>query len=95
MPTTTVRISKKARDQLREMSAETGLSMADVLAKAVDHLERELFFEQVEEDYRALRSDPVPWQEYLQDRRELDGSLMDGLDDEATEDVDQAECVEE
>jgi len=83
--TTTVRIPRKTHEQLRKLAAELGQPMTDVIAAALEEYRRELFFRQVEEDYRALQADPVAWREYLEDHEELDGSLMDDLEDEESE----------
>jgi len=85
MATTTVRIPRETYEQLREMAAQLGQPMTTVMDEAIKEYKRELFFRQVEDDYRRLQGDPVAWQEYLADKEELDGSLMDDLEDEESE----------
>jgi hypothetical protein len=47
--------------------------------------EREQFFRQLNEQIAATqRNDPASWEAELEERRQLEGTLMDGLEDEGT-----------
>jgi hypothetical protein len=39
-----------------------------------------VFFEQLNAAYAALRADPQAWAEVEEERRSMEGCLMDGLD---------------
>ena len=69
MSSTTVRISGKARDTLRELAARAGEPMQSILEKAIEHYRRERFFDEADAAYRALRNDPEAWQEELAERQ--------------------------
>ena len=56
--------------------------MGDVITYLVDPFERELYWKGVRDDYERLRSDPVAWQDYLNEVRLLDGGSMDSLANE-------------
>ena len=81
MSSTTVRISETARETLRELAARSGQSMRDVLEMLIEERRRQHFFEEVNAAYEALRSNPEEWREELEERRSLEGTLTDGLDE--------------
>lgn len=80
MASATVRISEKARQALREISAQSGEPVQTILDRAVAEYQRKRFFEQLNADYEALRADPVAWAEYQRELALWDATLMDGLD---------------
>ena len=82
MGSTTVRIDDSMRDVLRQLAAERGISMREVLALAVEAYRRKVFFERLNADYAALRADPQAWAEELAERELWDSTLMDGLEDD-------------
>jgi hypothetical protein len=59
--------------------------MAYNLKKICIYSERELFLKQANEDYARLKKeDPEGWKELLEERKEWEVTLADGLDDEKT-----------
>ncbi len=54
--------------------------MMVVLDKALDAYRRMLFFDELNAAYAALRADRAAWAEIEEERRSMDGCLMDGLD---------------
>jgi hypothetical protein len=76
----TVPLSEKAHRILMELTQQTGQTATEILDKALDAYRRKLFFEQVNAAYAALRADPVAWAEVEEERRSMEGCLMDGLD---------------
>jgi hypothetical protein len=62
-------MSKDPREPLRE------------LAKAVEAYRRQRFWEQTNAAYAALRADPEAWQKELQERRDWEATLVDGLEE--------------
>lgn len=79
---TTVRVSERIREALRQMAAQRGVSMREILEEAVEARRRQQFFEQLTAGYEALRTDPEAWQEELEERSEWDVTLADGLENE-------------
>lgn len=82
MPGATVRISERARQTLRELAARTGEPMQAVLDRAIEDYRRRRFFEEVNAAYVALRNDPEAWAGELAERRLLEATLSEDLDDE-------------
>jgi len=80
--TTTVRIRERALTMLRELAAEESMSMTDLLDRAIDAYRRTRFLEAVNRDFAALRADENAWQEYQDELRLWDATLMDGLEDD-------------
>lgn len=79
---TTIRINEDVRETLRYLAAQEGLSMRDVLEKVIKEYRRRHFFDQVNAAYAVLRENPGEWQAELDERKLLEGTLADGLDDE-------------
>jgi hypothetical protein len=77
---TTVRISEAARDTLRAMSEASGKPMQALLDEAIEALRRTRFLEQVNAAYATLRGDPKAWSATEAERRQWDGTLLDGLE---------------
>lgn len=82
MGSVTVRLPNEAREALRTLAHDMDLPMQDVLVKAIDSYRRQILLEQLNEDYAALREDPVAWREVLEERAEWDATLLDGLQDD-------------
>jgi len=87
MSTLTVRISDTSRNVLRELAAQKGASMQTLLDKAIEAYRRQLFLEEINKAYAALREDPKAWSQVEKDRAAWDATLKDGLalDEEWTE----------
>lgn len=82
MASLTVRISSDAHRLLGELAQKSGESMQSVLDKALEAYRRKCFLEGLAADFAALRADPVAWKEELEERAILEGTLMDGLEDD-------------
>src|ERR1700726_3534675 len=80
MSAPTGRISEASHQILKELVEQTGETMMDVLAKALDVYRRKLFFDQMNAGYAELRADPEAWAEHEAERKLWDATLMDGLD---------------
>jgi hypothetical protein len=63
-----VRIDAETHGHLRDLAERRGEAMQVTLSVAVDRLRREQFFAELNEDYAALRADPVLWQQELEER---------------------------
>lgn len=78
----TARISEKSDEIVEELHSITGKSKVAIIEIA---LEQYRFYERMRlynEAYAKLRSDPLAWEEELQERAQLEGTLTDGLEDE-------------
>jgi|GEM_PF-927093 len=82
MSSTIVRLSEEAYKTVRRLADEEGKSLLAILDEAVRELDRLKFFAKVNAAYKALRADPKAWQEELQERAMLDGTLLDDIDHE-------------
>lgn len=76
---TTVRIREETRDALRALADAEGKPMQAVLEEAVEALRRLRFLQRVNDAYSALRESPAAWAKVEDERREWEGSLLDGL----------------
>ncbi|MGH2351621.1 MAG: toxin-antitoxin system protein [Chloroflexota bacterium] len=75
-------MSTETHEKLRSLADEDSLSIQEVLDRAVEWYRRHVFLEKANEEYARLRADPQAWEEELAERRLLEGTLMDGLEDE-------------
>jgi len=82
MSTTTVRISGHTRDRLAALATQTKRPMSAVLETAVAAYERRLFWERFAAAVEHTAADPAEWAEVEAERRELEGTLRDNLDDD-------------
>src|ERR1700722_13191195 len=80
MATPTIPISESSQRLLRELAAQTGQTMTDVLDKALDAYRRKVFFDQLNAGYAELRADPQAWAEHLAEGEQWDATRGDGLD---------------
>jgi predicted DNA-binding protein len=86
--TTTVRVSVATHAALRQLADELGRPISQVVAEAVDHYRRNVFFDAFDAAVARLRGDPAAWAEELADRNALEGTLEDGLEPEEWTDAD-------
>ena len=56
--------------------------MQTILDEAIDQYQRNKFLDEVNAAYARLRADPKAWKEELAERKDWDGTLMDGLEHE-------------
>lgn len=75
------RITESSRDRLARLSRQTGKSQQEVIDAALQGYERDLFLDQINDGYAALRDNPEAWKQHLQEREEWDETLLDGLDE--------------
>lgn len=70
---TTLRVSNDVRDRASQLASADGISIGDLVAKALDAYERDLFWEQTREALQGGRS---------QVEDEWERTIRDGLADE-------------
>jgi hypothetical protein len=78
----TVKIPEEARVHLAELAAERKQPMSTVLADLIERERRRRFLEGLNADFARLRSDPEAWADYWSEVKSLEGTLMDGLEDD-------------
>lgn len=81
MPSETVRIQPETHRKLRQIATSIGESMTDTLEKAVEAYRRQLFLEEANRRYAALRGDSKRWAEELAERSAWDATLADGQEE--------------
>ena len=64
---------------MRELAKRAGKPMQTILDEAIDQYSRDKFLDEVNAAYARLQADPKAWKEELAERKEWDGTLMDGL----------------
>lgn len=67
---------------MRELAAQERTSVQDILARAVEQYRRTRLLEDANRTWTALREDSAAWQDVMDEQSLLDGTLLDGLDDE-------------
>jgi len=82
----TMRVDKKTHRTLKDMAGTRGIPMTELLSEVVKRARQEEIIRQGNEDYARLRQDPKAWAEVLEERREWDCTLLDGLEDDPWED---------
>jgi predicted transcriptional regulator len=82
MATGTVRIPAAVHQKLRQMAAESGMSLSRTLERAVETLRRQTLLEKTNRAYAALRADPHRWAEEQTERTAWEATLPDGLKDD-------------
>jgi hypothetical protein len=74
-----VRIDPKDKAILDALSTRTGESGPRLLHRAICKLKQDLFFDELNEGYAALRRDPEAWSKYQEDNALFDHAVADGL----------------
>ena len=77
---TTVRLNRDTHERLKAIAQRTGEQLSAVMDRAIQQEERRLFWQRFHEDVARLRADPDAWAVYKADAKELEGTLMDGID---------------
>ena len=80
MSNVTIEISPASHSLLKELAAQTGHPVAQVLNDALAKYQRDVFFEAMNAGYAELRADPEAWADHEAERKAWDRTLMDGLD---------------
>jgi hypothetical protein len=74
------RITEANRERLVRLAAETGQTTHEVLDAALERYERDLFLDQMNEGFAAVREDKQGWNEYQAELHEWDETLGDGIE---------------
>jgi predicted transcriptional regulator len=82
MATSTIDISENSRDLLNALAQKTGQTTTVVLDKALAAYRRQVFFDEMNTGYAALRANSQSWAEHETERQSLDSAMADGLETE-------------
>ena len=64
---TTIRVDRNTHQRLLAISQQQGQSLMDILRRATDAIDRELFVGQARAQIEKLKADPQAWADYLRD----------------------------
>jgi predicted transcriptional regulator len=92
MVSTSVRISKRTHESLKELAEREHRSLGDVLDEAIAHYREAKFWQDTRDAYTRLREDPQEWQHFQDELAEWDATLMDGLEAEPPYEDDPADA---
>ena len=87
---TTVRLSTATHARLKQIAAQTNEPITQVLDRAVEHEARRLFWKTFHESGDRLQADAEAWAAYQTESKELEGTLLDGLDPDEGEEWDES-----
>lgn len=84
MASTTVRISERSHQTLKTLAQTSGRPLQDVLEDAIERERQRQFFDDADAAYARLRASTESDDAYTDEMRELEGTLLDGLESPAT-----------
>ena len=90
MATTTVRVTADSHDRLVRLAAQSGRTIQEIVAAAIEAYETEVMFARAEAAYAALAADSAARAEYAAELAVWEATLADGLADEEPYPVDAA-----
>jgi hypothetical protein len=64
---TTIRVDRDTHKRLLAFSQQLGLSLMEILRRATDALDRELFVGEARAQIEKLKADPQAWVDYLRE----------------------------
>lgn len=82
MPSTTIRISQKAREEARQLARATGKPISQAVEAAIRAEHRRLFWASFRQAAAIVSKNPVALAAETGDRELFEGTLADGLDTE-------------
>lgn len=77
----TARISPHSNEIIQELVAKTGKSKIEILEEALECYRFKERMRVLEEEYARLRADQKAWEQEIRERNELEGTLLDGLEE--------------
>ncbi|NSW91666.1 MAG: toxin-antitoxin system protein [Firmicutes bacterium] len=80
--TTTIRVSRDVYNAIKYLAKQTNENMQDIVENAVNEYKKRRFFEEMNNAYAKLKSDPKAWDEEKKERELWDITLSDGLETE-------------
>ncbi|MEI8390153.1 MAG: hypothetical protein WCG23_09765 [bacterium] len=83
--TTTIRVKRKTYNGLKIIADQENSTMQDALDKLLEEHETKKFFEELNQSVTNLKSNSEAWIEELNERKEWEETLADGLENEKNE----------
>ena len=77
-----IRVSARTHRWLRELSESSGEPMTKIVARAVERYRRQRILEEANAQYAVALADPEELVAFQAEMRELDGTLLDGLEND-------------
>ncbi len=78
----TIRVSSRGQLIIEDIVKMTKKQKVEILEEALEDYRFRERMRILSEDFDRLRSNEEAWQQELEERRELDGTIGDGLEDE-------------
>lgn len=78
---TTAKISQQSAHILDRLHRKYHKSKTALIDQALKKYEDQIILDEINEGYARLKADRKAWEEELKERKELEGSLGDGLED--------------
>ncbi len=78
----TARISVNSDAILQELITKTGKTKIEIIDEALENYRYHERMRILNNEYERLQANKGLWEQELKERQELDGTLMDGLEDE-------------
>lgn len=64
------------------LAADSGRPMSAIVADLIERERRRVFLEECGASFARLQADPVAWADYRAELKSMEGTLMDGLEDD-------------
>jgi predicted transcriptional regulator len=75
--TTTIRVSTKTYQVLKELAEQENVNMTKIVDKAVEKLKKEKFFNEMHTAFTNLQQNPEQWKEEQNEREQWSRTLGD------------------
>lgn len=83
MDNKSIKVSASSYNALKELSRVEKESIQAIVEKILKEYQVKKFFEQVQSSYENMSD--ADWQDEMKERKLFEGTLMDGMEDEADE----------
>jgi len=77
-----IRIDENAGKFLHEISQQEKISIQAVVEKAIENYRHQYVLAKTNRAYAKLRTNPKAWEEEINERRNWESTLSDGLEDD-------------
>lgn len=77
-----IRVPAETHEALKELAAREHRPVTQVVARLTAEEQRRVRLEDLNEDFRRLMADPARAAAYREESRELESTLMDGLEED-------------
>ena len=77
---TSIRVYPETHTALSALAKRAGQPLTQYVARLAEQEQRRVFFEELNASVQRLKANPQAWAEYQAESRELEGTLLDGLE---------------